>query len=81
MLYDVNHFLRIGDAGAGLKMKGFDDVRIWNVARSQAQIQANMNCTLTGHEAGLVTIGALMKESGVRCTTSPLGRPMACSDR
>jgi hypothetical protein len=30
-----------------------DDVRIWNVARSQAQIQANMNTELTGTETGL----------------------------
>ncbi|MDB9535241.1 Calx-beta domain-containing protein, partial [Dolichospermum planctonicum CS-1226] len=30
-----------------------DDVRIWNVARTQAQIQANLNKTLTGTETGL----------------------------
>lgn len=31
-----------------------DDVRIWNVARSQSQIQNNMNVELNGNEAGLV---------------------------
>jgi hypothetical protein len=31
-----------------------DDVRIWNVARSQSQIQNNMNNELVGNEAGLV---------------------------
>ncbi len=31
-----------------------DDVRIWNTARTQAQIQADMNTQLTGNEAGLV---------------------------
>ena len=30
-----------------------DDVRIWNVARSQADIQASMNSALTGSESGL----------------------------
>lgn len=31
-----------------------DDLRIWNVARSQAQIQAAMNYELSGSESGLV---------------------------
>ena len=31
-----------------------DEVRMWNVARTQAQIQANMNKTLVGNESGLV---------------------------
>ncbi|HEY6913644.1 MAG TPA: LamG-like jellyroll fold domain-containing protein [Paludibacter sp.] len=30
------------------------DLRFWNVARSQAQIVADMTSTLTGSEAGLV---------------------------
>lgn len=30
------------------------EVRIWNVARTQAEIQADMNRTLTGNETGLV---------------------------
>ena len=31
-----------------------DDVRIWNVARTGAQISANKNCELQGNESGLV---------------------------
>jgi len=31
-----------------------DEVRMWNVARTQAQIQANMDKSLTGNESGLV---------------------------
>ncbi|MFM6051751.1 MAG: LamG-like jellyroll fold domain-containing protein, partial [Sphaerospermopsis kisseleviana] len=31
-----------------------DDVRIWNKARNQAEIQANLNKELTGAESGLV---------------------------
>lgn len=31
-----------------------DEVRLWNIARSQAEIQATMNTELAGNEAGLV---------------------------
>lgn len=31
-----------------------DDVRIWNIARTQSDIQSNMNTELTGTETGLV---------------------------
>ena len=30
----------------------FDEVRIWNVARTEAEIQATMNSSLTGKERG-----------------------------
>ncbi len=30
-----------------------DELRIWNVARTQAQLQEFMNCTLKGTEQGL----------------------------
>jgi len=37
------------------RFDGFiDDVRMWNVARTDAQIAASMNCRLTGVEKGLV---------------------------
>lgn len=32
----------------------FDEVRIWGVVRTQAEIQASMNCILTGDEYGLL---------------------------
>lgn len=45
---------RIGSTNNGEYFKGsIDDVRIWNVARTQAQIQANMNTELLGNEVGL----------------------------
>src|SRR5262249_19144535 len=48
--------LRIGARGNDLAT-GFngviDDVRLWNVARSAAQIAQNMTQRLTGNEAGL----------------------------
>ncbi len=31
-----------------------DEIRIWNIARSIAEINEKMNCTLTGNEAGLL---------------------------
>ena len=31
-----------------------DEIRVWNLGRTQTQIQANMNSTLTGNETGLV---------------------------
>jgi len=41
-----------------------DEVRIWNKARSQAQIKANMNKELTGKEAGLLAYYKLNEGSG-----------------
>jgi hypothetical protein len=40
-----------------------DEVRIWNVARTQSQIQSTMNTTLVGNESGLVAYYRL-NESG-----------------
>ncbi|QTA78941.1 Immunoglobulin-like fold-containing protein [Desulfonema limicola] len=48
--------LRIGNdtwAGGYWVSGGIDEVRIWNVARTQAEIQADMNKTLAGNESGL----------------------------
>jgi uncharacterized repeat protein (TIGR03803 family) len=42
-----------------------DEVRIWNVARSQAQIQANMHLNLAGTEAGLVAYYRLDDGGGI----------------
>ena len=50
-----------------------DEVRIWNVARSQADIQANMNLEVTSG-SGLIGRWGL-NESGTVALTSVLGRP------
>jgi hypothetical protein len=50
-----NNPLLIGKRQDGFHFNGImDEVRIWNTARTQAQIVANMNSQLTGNEAGLV---------------------------
>lgn len=41
-----------------------DEIRIWNIARSQAQIQADMNRMLNGDEPGLVGYWRLDEGSG-----------------
>jgi LPXTG-site transpeptidase (sortase) family protein len=48
---------RIGSVGDGHYFNGqIDDVRIWNIARSGAQVSGNMNAGLTGNETGLVAL-------------------------
>jgi len=48
--------LNLGQAVAGESYYGgaMDEVRVWNVARTAAQIQAAYNTTLTGNEPGLL---------------------------
>ncbi|MFM2213268.1 MAG: hypothetical protein RL427_531 [Bacteroidota bacterium] len=42
--------------GSGAYFNGtIDEIRIWNIARTNAQIQTSMNTELLGNEAGLVT--------------------------
>ncbi|MFM6439732.1 MAG: Calx-beta domain-containing protein, partial [Microcystis panniformis] len=44
-----------GDISDGLPFSGkIDEVRIWNKARTQSEIQADMNYQLTGTESGLI---------------------------
>ncbi|MFQ6007512.1 MAG: choice-of-anchor D domain-containing protein, partial [Candidatus Zixiibacteriota bacterium] len=53
----VSYPLVFGSAhdGSGAKFHGFvDEIRIWNHARSQTEIQATMHRTLSGDEPGLV---------------------------
>ncbi|WP_172456669.1 LamG-like jellyroll fold domain-containing protein, partial [Microcystis aeruginosa] len=55
-----NVSLKIGERGDDLQPRYWyfngqiDDVRVWNVARTQAEIQANLSQKLTGNEQGLV---------------------------
>jgi len=47
--------LYIGSRDGGSVFGGqMDEVRLWNVARSGAQIRSAMHCTLTGSESGIV---------------------------
>ncbi|MCP4695457.1 MAG: DUF1566 domain-containing protein [Gammaproteobacteria bacterium] len=46
----------------------FDEVRIWGVARTQAEIQANMNSALTGSENGLTACYNFDEGGGVTIT-------------
>jgi hypothetical protein len=43
---------------------GLDEIRLWNVARTPAEIQANMNSELVGTEAGLRTYWKLNDGGG-----------------
>ena len=44
----------VWDAGGNHVKQKFDDVRVWNVAKTQAELQAGMNSELVGNEAGLI---------------------------
>jgi hypothetical protein len=58
----------IGSGGGGFSnffQGGIDEVRLWNTARTQAQIQASMYMTLTGNEPGLRGYWRLDEGSGV----------------
>lgn len=47
-----------------------DEVRIWNTARTQAQIQNNMNAELIGNESGLVGYWKLNEGTGATANDS-----------
>lgn len=52
----ASSFIRIGGMQTAINYfeGALDDIRIWNVVRTQAQISANMNQELNGDETGLV---------------------------
>jgi len=54
--YEGSHILRLGNwASGGRAWNGqLDEVRFWNRALLQTEIQNNMNCQLTGSENGLI---------------------------
>jgi hypothetical protein len=57
--------LTIGYAGFHSYLNGMmDEVRIWNVARSQEQIAANMHVTIPGNSPGLVAYYQFNESSG-----------------
>jgi len=50
-----NVYLGMGYRDGNLRYNGYmDEVRIWNIARTQEEIKTNMNKTLKGQEPGLV---------------------------
>ncbi len=65
--------LRIG-AGGGSTPPDFyanseiDEVRIWNTARTQAEIQSSMNCELPGAQTGLQVYYKFNESSGTALT-------------
>jgi hypothetical protein len=62
--------------GSGRYFKGeMEEFRVWNVARTDAQVQASRNANLTGTEAGLVLYWRFDETSGdIAADTSPNGR-------
>jgi sugar lactone lactonase YvrE len=48
----------------------FDELRIWNVARTQSQIQANMHRSLIGNESGLVGYWRMDENTGTSLSDS-----------
>lgn len=56
--------------GAGASKEILDDIRLWNVALTQQEIQANMNKELTGNEPGLVGYWKFNEGSGTTALDS-----------
>lgn len=52
------------DGAYGAFQGSVGELRIWSVARSQAQLQANMRATLAGNEAGLVGLWQFNEGAG-----------------
>jgi hypothetical protein len=71
--------LQIARESNGFQMYngGLDDLRLWNVARTQSAIQATMSSQLAGSEPGLVGYWRLNEGSGSNgADGSPGGRAM-----
>jgi hypothetical protein len=72
-ILDSFNFLRMGrwiDADQRSLSGALDEVRLWTVARTQAEIATNMNGQLVGNEVGLVGYWPLDQVNG---TTTPDG--------
>jgi len=67
-LYSTDVSLTIGSTGLSATANEFlgfiDEVRIWNHARTEAEIKRHMNTRLTGWETGLVARYSMDKGSG-----------------
>lgn len=66
----INYIGRSNYDGDGYANALFDDIRIWNVAKSQTQIQANMHRSLTGSETGLLGYWRMDEGTGAALTDS-----------
>ncbi|MGD8778929.1 MAG: FG-GAP-like repeat-containing protein, partial [Ignavibacteria bacterium] len=71
LTYDSNNCTLLGaEVGGGCDVKGdylngaIDEVRIWNVARTQQQIQDNMNLEVSSSSTGLACYWKLNETSG-----------------
>jgi len=68
-LPSTSHSLKIGKSNAGYYCCAYvDEVRIWNYARTQSQIQEYMHKTLNGNESGLVAYYKMSDGSGTTLT-------------
>jgi len=63
---DVRYPNDVGRHGA----YGISEVRVWNVAKSEAEIAAAMNSCLVGNEPGLVYYNKINNNSGTTATAS-----------
>jgi hypothetical protein len=73
---DTTYPVRIGfyDGSSDWFYNGlYDEIRLWDDARTQAEIQANMYKTLAGSESGLVGYWKLDESSGTTATDSKGG--------
>jgi hypothetical protein len=62
----IGHYIGRDSRTGETALKGtIDDVRVWNVARTQQQIADNMNKELTGNETGLVGYWKFNEGSGL----------------
>ena len=66
-------FLGSTPDNANFLIGAVDEVRVWSVARSQAQIQENMSLRLAGSEADLAGYWRLDDESPTLADSSPQG--------
>ena len=64
---DCGHFPYDAGVAAGFFAGVVDEVRIWNVARTAAQIAAAKDTEITGTQAGLLGRWGLNEASGINC--------------